>query len=56
VEYIRIETKKGQVFEIGNHTKKFSLKNLLYEIKKDETPVFFYGGIIRKTGIKNFFF
>jgi hypothetical protein len=50
IEYIQIETSKGQVLKAGNEKIKNKSKVLNYEIKKDEKPILFFGGLLNRKG------
>ena len=50
VDYIKIETIRGLFLEIGNDRNKIKGRNLSVEIKKNETPVSLFGGVIYKKG------
>lgn len=48
MDYIKIETIRGMVLEIGNDRNKIKGKNLSVDIKKNETAVSLFGGVIYK--------
>lgn len=53
IEYIQIETTKGQILKVGNERVKNKSKVLNFEIKKDEKPILLFGGLINRKGGMN---